>query len=52
MGYNIASSYMAPSNVNLDFNNQKVSVMARHVSDNNASGEVTVYVGILYIKTT
>lgn len=50
IGYTISSSYMAPSIASYDFNAQRASITARHVSDNNASGEVKVYVTVLYVK--
>lgn len=52
IGYTISSSYLAPSIVSFDANTQKASITARHVGDNNASGEVIVYVAVLYIQTT
>lgn len=50
IGYTISSSYLAPSIVSFDTSTQKASITARHVSDNSASGEVSVYVSVLYVK--
>lgn len=51
IGYSISSSYMATSIVSFDASTQKASITARHVGDNNASGEVNVYVMVLYVES-
>ncbi len=50
-GFSISSTYIAPSAVNLDFDNQKVNISARHINDENASGSVNAYAMVLYVKT-
>lgn len=51
VGFSIASTYFAPSAIGFNANNQTVTAKIRHVSDNAASGSVTVYVMVLYMKT-
>lgn len=50
VGFSIASTYYAPSAIDFNANNQTVTAKIRHVSDNAASGSVTVYVMVLYMK--
>lgn len=50
VGFSIASTYYAPSAIDFNANEQTVTAKIRHVSDNAASGSVTVYVMVLYIK--
>lgn len=50
VGFNIASTYHAPSAVNFDATGQKVNFTIRHVNDASASGNISVYASVLYVK--
>lgn len=52
VGFSISSTYFAPSIVSFDYSGQKANLTIRHVNDGTVSGNVTVYVMVLYIKTS
>ena len=51
VGYSISSTYHAMYKMNFDSSKQTVTVGIRHVNDTSASGNINVYLQVLYVKS-
>ena len=51
VGYTISSTYQAMYRMNFNSSAQTVNVGIRHVNDTSASGNINVYLQVLYVKS-